>query len=93
VRDRLGVKPLFLAELSDGSLIFGSELKALMAHPALRREVDPLAIEDYLTWGYVPDHRSMLRGVEKLPAGHLMILKRAQACAPAMVGCQFCRKA
>ncbi|WDF71866.1 XrtA/PEP-CTERM system amidotransferase [Novosphingobium sp. KACC 22771] len=75
VRDRLGVKPLFLAELSDGSLIFGSELKALMAHPGLRREIDPLAVEDYLTWGYVPDHRSMLRGVEKLPAGHLMILK------------------
>jgi len=46
-----------------------------MAHPALRREIDPLAVEDYLAWGYVPDHRSMLRGVEKLPAGHLMILK------------------
>jgi len=75
VRDRLGVKPLFLAELSDGSLIFGSELKALLAHPLLRREVDPLAIEDYLAWGYVPDHRSMLRGVEKLPAGHLLLLK------------------
>lgn len=75
VRDRLGVKPLFLAELSDGSLIFGSELKALMAHPGLRREIDPLAVEDYLAWGYVPDHRSMLKGVEKLPAGHLMILK------------------
>ena len=75
-RDRLGVKPLFLARLSDGSLIFGSELKALLAHPLLRRDVDPLAVEDYLTWGYVPDTRSILKGVEKLPAGHSLLLRR-----------------
>ncbi len=75
-RDRLGVKPLFMAPLSDGSLIFGSELKALTAHPLLRREADPLAVEDYLTWGYVPDSRSMLRGVTKLAAGHYMLIRR-----------------
>ncbi len=74
-RDRFGVKPLFFAELSDGSLAFASELKGLLAHPLLRREVDPLAIEDYMTWGYVPDHRSILRGVRKLPAGHSLLLK------------------
>lgn len=77
-RDRLGVKPLFLAPLSDGSLIFGSELKALTAHPLLRREVDPLAIEDYLAWGYVPDTRAILKGVEKLPAGHYLLLRHNQ---------------
>ncbi|MBT0669119.1 amidotransferase 1, exosortase A system-associated [Novosphingobium profundi] len=74
-RDRLGVKPLFYATLSDGSLIFGSELKALTAHPLLRREIDPLAVEDYLTWGYVPDHRSILRNVSKLAAGHSLLLR------------------
>ena len=74
-RDRLGVKPLFYAPLSDGSLAFASELKALAAHPLLRREVDPLAVEDYLTWGYVPDHRSILAGVHKLPAGHSLLLR------------------
>ncbi|MBW8753321.1 MAG: amidotransferase 1, exosortase A system-associated [Sphingomonadales bacterium] len=74
-RDRLGVKPLFLAPLADGSLIFGSELKALTAHPLLRREPDPLAVEDYLTWGYVPDTRSILKGVEKLSAGHYLLLR------------------
>ena len=74
-RDRLGVKPLFMAPLSDGSLIFGSELKALTAHPLLRREADPLAVEDYLAWGYVPDTRSMLKGVTKLPAGHSLLLR------------------
>ncbi|MHA6333430.1 XrtA/PEP-CTERM system amidotransferase [Qipengyuania sp. CAU 1752] len=75
-RDRLGVKPLFMAPLSDGSLAFASELKGLLAHPLLRREADPLAVEDYLTWGYVPDHRSILKGVEKLPAGHYRLLRQ-----------------
>jgi asparagine synthase (glutamine-hydrolysing) len=74
-RDRLGVKPLFYAPLSDGSLAFASELKGLTAHPLLRREIDPLAIEDYLAWGYVPDHRSILTGVHKLAAGHSLLLR------------------
>lgn len=78
-RDRFGVKPLFMAQLSDGSLAFASELKGLLAHPLLRREADPLAVEDYLTWGYVPDHRSILKGVEKLPAGHYRLLKHDAA--------------
>ena len=78
-RDRLGVKPLFMAPLSDGSMAFASELKGLLAHPLLRREVDPLAIEDYMTWGYVPDHRSILKGVEKLPAGHFRLLRHGEA--------------
>ena len=81
-RDRLGVKPLFMAQLSDGSMAFASELKGLLAHPMLRREIDPLAIEDYLTWGYVPDHRSILMAVEKLPAGHYRLLRHGQAAAP-----------
>jgi asparagine synthase (glutamine-hydrolysing) len=82
-RDRLGVKPLFTAMLSDGSLAFASELKALLAHPLLRREIDPLAVEDYLAWGYVPDHRSILAGVEKLPAGHYRLLRhQASPAAP-----------
>jgi asparagine synthase (glutamine-hydrolysing) len=78
-RDRFGVKPLFYAPLSDGSLAFASELKGLLAHPLLRREIDPLAIEDYLAWGYVPDHRSILQGVHKLPGGHFLVLHHQQA--------------
>ena len=74
-RDRLGVKPLFYAPLSDGSLAFATELKGLLANPLLRREIDPLAVEDYMTWGYVPDHRSILAGVHKLPAGHTLLLR------------------
>ncbi|MDE1466586.1 XrtA/PEP-CTERM system amidotransferase [Aurantiacibacter sp. D1-12] len=74
-RDRFGVKPLFYTLLSDGSLAFASELKGLLAHPLLRRDVDYRAIEDYMTWGYVPDHRSILQGVHKLPAAHTLLLK------------------
>ncbi|RXZ65773.1 XrtA/PEP-CTERM system amidotransferase [Pelagerythrobacter rhizovicinus] len=81
-RDRLGVKPLFMAHLSDGSLAFASELKGLLAHPLLRREADPLAVEDYLAWGYVPDHRSILKGVEKLPAGHYRVLRHESSPQP-----------
>ncbi|EGD58946.1 asparagine synthase, glutamine-hydrolyzing [Novosphingobium nitrogenifigens DSM 19370] len=82
-RDRLGVKPLITATLPDGSLIFASELKQLLAHPSLRRDIDPLAVEDFMAWGYVPDHRSIIRGVEKLPAGHYRLLRHdVRASAP-----------
>ena len=81
-RDRLGVKPLFLTCLSDGSIAFASELKGLLAHPLLRRRVNLAAVDDYLAWGYVPDHCSILEGVEKLPAGHFMLLKQGQAPGP-----------
>ncbi len=82
-RDRFGVKPLFLAHLSDGSIAFASELKGLLAHPLLRRRVNPQAIEAYMTWGYVPDTHSILGGVEKLPAGHFLLLEQGRAPGPA----------
>ncbi|MEZ0246896.1 MAG: asparagine synthetase B, partial [Methylophilaceae bacterium] len=52
-RDRMGVKPLFYALLDDGHLIFGSELKVLTAHPGLKREIDPCAVEEYFAYSYV----------------------------------------
>ena len=72
-RDRFGVKPLFLVQLADGTLAFGSELKALLAEPSLARRLDPQALEAYLTWGYVPDTHSIIAGVQKLAAGHFML--------------------
>jgi asparagine synthase (glutamine-hydrolysing) len=77
-RDRLGVKPLHYASLPDGSVIFASELKGLLAHPALRRAPDIRAVDDYLAFGYVPDHRCFVSGVKKLPAGHYMMLERGK---------------
>ncbi len=78
VRDRLGVKPLYHATLSDGSLIFGSELKALLAHPLLRRAPDLTAIEDYMAYGYVPDDACLVAGVRKLGAGETLRLVRGR---------------
>jgi asparagine synthase (glutamine-hydrolysing) len=68
-RDRLGVKPLFFTELGDGTLLFGSELKALLAHPRFRGGISPTAVEDYLAYGYVPDDTSILEGCASSPRG------------------------
>jgi asparagine synthase (glutamine-hydrolysing) len=78
-RDRLGVKPLYYAQLGNGKLIFGSELKALLADPDLLRELDPLAIEDYFAYGYVPEPRTIFKQARKLAPGHSLCLRRAQA--------------
>ncbi len=77
-RDRLGVKPLYHAELSDGSLVFGSELKALLVHPLLRRAPDLGAVDDFLAFGYVPDDACIVAGVRKLPAGHTLSIARGK---------------
>ncbi len=77
-RDRFGVKPLFMARLPDGSVAFASELKGLLVHPQLDRRVDPHALDAYMTWGYVPDTHSILSGVEKLSAGHFLLLDRGK---------------
>ena len=77
-RDRLGVKPLHYAALRDGTLVFGSELKSLLAHPALSREIDPFAVEEYFALGYVPEPRTIFRGALKLPPGHTLSLRRGE---------------
>ncbi|MDT7934707.1 MAG: amidotransferase 1, exosortase A system-associated [Sphingomonadaceae bacterium] len=78
VRDRLGVKPLHWAELPGGTVVFGSELKALSAHPDVPRTIDPTAIEDYFAYGYVPDPKTILAGVHKLPPAHTLRLRHGQ---------------
>jgi asparagine synthase (glutamine-hydrolysing) len=75
-RDRLGVKPLYYAQLPDGPWIFGSELKALLVHPGLPRVIDPMAVEEYFAYGYVPEPRTIFRSVYKLSPGHTLSLKR-----------------
>jgi asparagine synthase (glutamine-hydrolysing) len=68
-RDRLGVKPLYYALLSD-ELIFASEMKGLLAHPGIRRELDYAALDDFLTYLYVPAPRTIFRGISELPPAH-----------------------
>lgn len=85
-RDRFGVKPLHYVALADGSIAFASEMKGLLANPAVRRTPDIRAIEDYFALGYVPDDTSIVAGVRKLPAGHFLHLKRGQ---PLPAPCQW----
>jgi asparagine synthase (glutamine-hydrolysing) len=72
-RDRLGKKPLLWTRLPDGTLAFASELKALLRVPGVSREVDLEAIDAYLALQYVPRERTGLRGVHKLPPGHVLV--------------------
>jgi asparagine synthase (glutamine-hydrolysing) len=81
-RDRLGVKPLYYAQLADGMLLFGSELKSLLAHGGLGREIDPRSVEDYFALGYVPEPRTIFTSALKLEPGHTLCLRRGQP-APA----------
>ena len=77
-RDRLGVKPLFYAELPDGQWLFGSELKSLLAHGAMTRALDPRSIEDYFALGYVPEPRTIYPSARKLAPGHTLLLRRGE---------------
>jgi asparagine synthase (glutamine-hydrolysing) len=70
-RDRAGEKPLFYYR-SKGKLAFASELKALMANPALPRVLNPEALDHYLAYGYVPGELCLLDGVLKLPPAHAL---------------------
>ena len=82
-RDRMGVKPLYYALLDDGTLLFGSELKSLLAYrgphgSALKRDIDPLAIEEYFALGYVAEPRTVFRQARKLPPAHALAIRRGE---------------
>ncbi len=82
-RDRLGVKPMFYAVLDNGTLLFGSELKSLMAYQGpgggLKRDIDPLAVEEYFALGYVAEPRCIFKQARKLPPAHTLAIRRGQA--------------
>lgn len=71
-RDRLGVKPLYYAQ-TDGRLLFASEIKALLRHPALRAAPDLDALAAFLLLKYVPAPQTMFAGIVALPPGHLLV--------------------
>ncbi|MFN9270560.1 MAG: asparagine synthase (glutamine-hydrolyzing) [Planctomycetaceae bacterium] len=73
-RDRLGIKPLYLAVTRD-RVLFGSELKSLLAHPGCPREVDRLALGEFLACEYIPAPRSAFAGIEKVPGGTRVIVE------------------
>jgi asparagine synthase (glutamine-hydrolysing) len=71
-RDHLGIKPLFFRRAAD-RLLFASELKALLEDESEAREMDHDALLDYLAYRYIPAPRTIFRGIEKLPAGHVLV--------------------
>jgi len=76
-RDHFGVKPLYYW-YRGRQFAFASEIKALLEVPGLEAELDPDALHQYLTFLWVPDPKTMFRGILKLPAGHYAILRRGQ---------------
>jgi asparagine synthase (glutamine-hydrolysing) len=73
-RDRVGIKPLYYYH-GDDFLSFGSEMKAILADPAVCREVDPEIIDRFLTYYYVPGGKTLLRNLFKLEPGHVLVAK------------------
>jgi asparagine synthase (glutamine-hydrolysing) len=72
VRDRLGVKPLYLTRRSDGEWLFASEIRALLCHPGISPEMDLTAFWHYLTFIVAPAPLTMFRGIFKIPAGYMV---------------------
>jgi asparagine synthase (glutamine-hydrolysing) len=76
-RDRMGEKPLHWA-IFDGQFVFGSEIKGLLDHPAAKRELNPVALRQYLALEYVPAPETMFQGIHKLKPAHYMIVENGQ---------------
>ncbi len=79
-RDRLGEKPLYYGT-QGASLFFGSELKALRAHPAFVAQLDSSAVAGFLRVGYVPSPLSIYAGIHKLPPGTFVVARRGEPCS------------
>jgi asparagine synthase (glutamine-hydrolysing) len=71
-RDRIGIKPLYYSEV-DGSIIFGSELKVILAHPSINPEIDLVSLNEYLSYEYVPTPRTILKEIFRLEPGYYLI--------------------
>lgn len=71
VRDRIGVKPVYFS-LQKDLFLFASEIKAILAHPEISRDVDPIAMYHYLSFLTTPAPFTMFKGIFKLPAGHYL---------------------
>src|SRR5262249_19445319 len=77
-RDRIGIKPLYYAERPD-RFLFGSEIKAILEHPDVPREVDVQSLYHYLGYEFVPGPATMFRGIHKLPPGSILLVKDGRA--------------
>ncbi len=76
-RDRVGIKPLYIYRDAE-KLLFGSELKAILAYPGVERVLNPAGLEDYLTFGVVPGATTIFQRIEKLPPAHVLTVRADQ---------------
>lgn len=77
-RDRFGKKPLYLWEDGEGALVFGSEIKALLAHPRVPATLDRASVGEYLAWRYVPGPNTLFAGIHKLPPASWAMWERGR---------------
>ncbi|MEW5918156.1 MAG: asparagine synthase (glutamine-hydrolyzing), partial [Gemmatimonadota bacterium] len=77
VRDRLGIKPMYIWPHPGGGVAFASELRAFLTLPDFAAEIDPAAVAEYYAFGYVPHPKTIFRGVRKLAPGHRLTWSRA----------------
>lgn len=75
-RDRLGIKPLYYGVTRNQFIVFSSELKALVCHPDLSKTRNSEAVEDYFTFGYIPDPKTIYESVLKLPPAHSLTIRK-----------------
>lgn len=81
-RDHVGIKPFYYA-FDGANLVWGSEVKVVLASGRVKRSLNPAALGEFLSWEYVPDDRTLLNEVRKLPPGHLMVVELGRpVCAP-----------
>lgn len=73
-RDRVGKKPFYYT-FAEGNFIFGSEIKSILEHPSYLREIDEKELINYLNFGMSSNRSSLFKGIQKIPAGHYLILK------------------
>ncbi len=73
VRDRVGIKPLYYSLTNSGTLVFGSEPKTILLHPEVKKEVDPQALELFLSLEYIPAPLSIFKNIRKLPPAHFLV--------------------
>lgn len=76
-RDRMGKKPLYFADLP-GRFLFASEMKSILCDPETPREVDPEAVDNYFSFGYIPAPLTIFKAVRKLRPGHYLTLEEGR---------------
>jgi asparagine synthase (glutamine-hydrolysing) len=91
VRDRVGIKPMYYAETADG-LTFGSEIKAILEDPSVTNQIDPQALDRFLTFYFLPGRDTLSEAIKKLEPGHMLVYENGTVTVSAYWDLAFKRK-